>query len=222
MIHIADKSFYKMIHEKTKDHDSVFFEGIYDNQDQTGSLFNLLAFDDSSAYEIKSYYKELADALDIGIQSEELYPKKNWVHLDVSIQWIQNKAKNSQASGELLPRTGSYDLTRVLDWRDKNKNDPSTWEQRKIFREQIAKLIIYESNVHLNHNDFRLFREVFLYGRNEYLTNALERILKQKQESSRFAILYGSAHFPDLIPRLKEMGGFKVVREEWKPAWNLR
>jgi hypothetical protein len=34
--------------------------------------------------------------------------------------------------------------------------------------------------------------------------------------------LYGSAHFPDLIPRLDQMGSFQVVQEEWTPAWDLR
>ena len=63
-------------------------------------------------------------------------------------------------------------------------------------------------------------QEILIQGRNKVVMQRLKEVLAGAPDVESIAIFYGAAHHADLQRRL-ECLGFKPVRDEWFPAWNM-
>ena len=63
-------------------------------------------------------------------------------------------------------------------------------------------------------------QEILIQGRNKVVIQRLEKVLDDAPDVESIAIFYGAAHQADLQQRLERLG-FKPVRDEWFPAWDM-
>lgn|GEM_PF-1677549 len=63
-------------------------------------------------------------------------------------------------------------------------------------------------------------QEILIQGRNKVVMQRLEEVLDGAPDVESIAIFYGAAHQADLQQRLERLG-FKPVRDEWFPAWDM-
>ena len=63
-------------------------------------------------------------------------------------------------------------------------------------------------------------QEILIQGRNKVVIQRLEEVLDGAPDVESIAIFYGAAHHADLQQRLERLG-FKPVRDEWFPAWDM-
>jgi hypothetical protein len=63
-------------------------------------------------------------------------------------------------------------------------------------------------------------QEILIQGRNKVVIRRLEEVLNGAPDVESIAIFYGAAHQADLQQRLERLG-FKPVRDEWFPAWDM-
>jgi hypothetical protein len=64
-------------------------------------------------------------------------------------------------------------------------------------------------------------QEILVQGRNKVVIQRLEQLLDGAPDVESIAIFYGAAHHADLQRRVERLG-FKPVRDEWFPAWDMR
>ncbi len=222
VVHIGEKSYYKILNEKFKKYDALLYELVSDGEPPPPPG-KKKARATSGVSGIQLWMKR---SMALAFQLEEVdYSPKNFVHADMDPETFFKKSKERgesllammmksmkqeaarQAQGKTSAQITLFDLIRIFLKKDKSL------ELKKVMAKQLQD--IDSANELLEGEK----GSVLLTERNKVAIEVLEKSLKKGKR--KIGIFYGAAHLPDLEQRLIGLLGFKRTGAEWLVAWDM-
>lgn len=168
---------------------------------------------------INRIYRICSEALDLRLQTDHIdYNSENFIHADLEYKvFNQLRKRKGESFWKLLfssnntsDDTTSKTASRLYPWK--------FWKAGLSSRAKpLRQLLIRQLGSNSGFLDSFDSDSVILGKRNEKCIEVLKTQIDQGHQ--HIAILYGSAHLPDLIERLAELG-FTCGDKIWLEAWS--
>lgn len=249
-VHIADLFFYRQAQRVLDGHDVVLYEGVggesrgdYSTQALPGAEerkaelrrpFHPAPHRRSQASSLDlltSLQLRMGESLDLCFQHEGVdYSHSWWWVADVSADELSRLFQDRKASifGDFLSsealrtqQAANEIVLRAIG--DAAKSIFTGKPLEVIWKETFARLLASQMQGEgegAKAEPTTVMQEVLITGRNKVVMEKLAETLKNPAARS-IAIFYGAGHNPDLERRLVEEG-YRPVRDEWLPAWEIR
>lgn len=230
VLHIAEQSYYSQVGEFLQECDHVFYEGIHNPSKEPISLesspkyefpkFTRLAAASEMKIDLKKVREDqlqFAKDLDLVFQFEAMNQSSNWILADMSIEEFNQAIANLEIEDLSLDKnslTENDNETKEMSPDSSNPNDRKFLIRRKIAEE------INESSQKINSNPkYGNVLEALIKKRN---LKVIQKISSFLDGSKSLGIIYGAAHMPDFLDKLKSEWGYRVISTRWIPAWSLK
>ncbi len=229
VLHIAEQSYYSQIGDFLKKCDHVFYEGIHNPskdpiskesipEAEIGFSPNTLASEMKiDLKKVRSDQMQFAKDLDLVFQVESMDQSSNWILSDMSFEEFDRAISNLESKDLSLDKNS---LTENDNEIGEMSPDPSNPNHKKyLIRRKIAEEI-YDSSQKINSNPkYANVLEALIKKRN---LKVLQNMTPFLDGSKSLGIIYGAAHMPDFLEKLKSDWGYKVISTIWIPAWSLK
>jgi hypothetical protein len=229
ILHIAEHSYYSQIGDFLKKCDLVFYEGIHNPSKDPVSLdlspkSELPISIRLAASEMKIDLKKVRDDqlkfakdLDLVFQYESLDQSSNWILADMSFEEFDQAISNLGSEDLSLDKNSLAENDNEIREMSPDSSNPS--HRKFLIRRKIAEEIS-ESSMKINSNPkYANLLEALIKKRN---LKVLQKISPFLNGSKSLGIIYGAAHMPDFLEKLKSDWGYQVISTRWIPAWSLK
>jgi hypothetical protein len=219
-VHIADKSYYRMLNERFKTYDAVLYELVGGPMPKQGSIENRAR--DPKLMWLSELHVRMQKSLDLASQLKEIdYQVPNFVHADMTVEQFEAAKEQKNESflslmvkafavqTDLADGKKSPGLVKLLEILC--RQDSATELKRYVGRE-------FDSMETLMAGIEAGDGTVIVTERNKIALGVMEQQLKLGRK--KLAIFYGAAHLPKMQAQLATHG-FKPVKTEWLKAWSL-
>ncbi len=219
-VHMGEESYYQSILELLDSCDLVFYEDIQ----PVGILRHDLEFGNFFSFPIEGdpgyttgIQMEYAKALGLIHQGSFLRPRKNWINADANWEEFQKMLKEFKERKLSLDKTRiDGDIAEVGEiLREREKNPGKIMDYRRKIAHEISEqaIRIYTDQA------YQPIFELFIERRNQI---AMQKISLALQERKVIGMVYGAAHVPDFLERLRRDFGYRIVSTNWINAWRFQ
>jgi len=218
-VHVAEKSYYRLLNREFRKYDAVLFELVAPEGTQVPKGGQ------SGGSPVSAIQRGMKSVLELEFQLEQIdYTEKNMVHADMSPeQFAQSMRRRGESFFGMFLRMLGYamaqqnrsggqatDLQLLMALFDKNRALALKRVMAEQFEDMEGILLALDGPD----------GSTMISERNKV---ALQVLRKQVASGKRkFAIFYGAGHMPDLQQRLREDFGLAPVSTRWVNAWNLK
>ncbi len=217
VVHIGEKNYYEKLDESFKQYDALLYEMVKPegaqmpaNAGQGGGL--------------SSFQAGFGDAMGLTFQLDHInYRAKNMLHADMTpsrfaevmrergetpmtmLMKAMQKSMEMQNKGKIKQTDGIEMMAAMLS------NDPNGL--KRVMARQMSAIEEDMANMFGDNS-------IILHERNKRALEVFDEQLKEGKK--KMGIFYGAAHMPDFHEKLLKDFGFKLVKEQWRPAWIIK